>query len=120
MTAYPTLDEARAAGLMHVNCRHDIGAYQEGVTRPMTNTEDPEGYAATQKLRYYERNVRQSKRMEAAAGIDPEALVKATRRKLDYQAKIRDLVATTTAKRQPYRESLGVTKAQLAKLVPKP
>jgi hypothetical protein len=96
-----------------------VSAYQEGITRPMTNTADPEGYVATQKLRYLERNVRQSKRMEAAAGIDPDALAKATRRKLDYQAKIRELVDTTTAKRQPYRESLGVTKAQLAKLVPK-
>lgn len=119
MTTYPTLDEARAAGLMHVNCRHSISAYQEGVTRPMTNTEDPEGYAATTKLRYLERNVRQSKRMEAAAGIDPAALAKATRRKLDFQAKIRELVATTPAKRVPYRESLGVSKAQLAALKPK-
>lgn len=119
-TTYPTLDEARAARFQHVNCRHSVSAYQPGVTRPMGDTADPEGYAATEKLRYLERNVRQSKRMEAAAGIDPAALAKATRRKLDYQAKIRELVATTTAKRQPYRESLGVSKAQLEKLTPKP
>jgi hypothetical protein len=116
---YPSLDDARAAGLFHCNCRHSINAYQEGVTRPMTGTEDPEGYVATQKLRYLERGVRQSKRMEAAA-MSPEALAKATRRKLDYQAKIRTHVATTSAKRQPYRESLGVSKAQLARMNPKP
>ena len=114
MTTYPTLDEARAAGLMHCNCRHSVSAYQEGITRPMGDVADPEGYAASQKLRYYERKVRESKRMQAAA-MDPAAQAKATRRLNDYRGKIRDHVATTSAKRQPWRESMGVSKKALAK-----
>ena len=106
MTTYPTLDEARAAGLFHCNCRHSISAYQPGVTPPMQHTEDPEGYAATTRLRYLERQTRQSKRMVAAA-MDDEATAIAKLRVRTYQAKIRAHVAATTAKRQPYRESLG-------------
>ena len=110
---YPTLDEARAAGLFHVSCRHSIGAYFPGVTTPMKGTADPKGYEATQKLRYLERETRASKRMEAAA-MSPDAAAAARARVNAYQAKIRAHVASTTAKRQPYRESLGVSKAKLA------
>jgi hypothetical protein len=79
----------------------------------MHNTEDPQGYEDTKKLRYLERKVRESKRLEAVA-IDDDALRQATRRKLDYQAKIRHHVATTKAKRQRWRESFGVSKKKLA------
>lgn len=103
---YPSLAEARAAGLQHVNCRHSVSAYQPGVTRPMGDVADPEGYAATEKLRYLERRVRESKRMEAAAMDDGAAKV-AGARKRAYQAKIRAHVASTSAKRQPTRERLG-------------
>lgn len=106
MTAYPTLDEARAAGLMHCNCRHSVSAYQEGITRPMGDVADPEGYADTQKLRYLERQTRAAKRVQAAA-MDDVASQAAGVRVRAYQAKIRDLVSTTTAKRQPVRERLG-------------
>lgn len=103
---YPTLDEARGAGLFHVNCRHNVSAYQEGITRPMTDTEDPEGYADTQKLRYLERQTRAAKRVQAAA-MDDAAAQAAGVRVRAYQAKIRAHVASTTAKRQPTRERLG-------------
>jgi len=103
---HPSLDSARAAGLFHVNCRHSTSLYQEGITKPMTGTADPEGYAATVKLRYLERQVRESKRLEMA-GLGDAAKAKAHRRVLDYQAKIRKHVASTTAKRQRTRERLG-------------
>ena len=103
---YPTLAEARATGLFHPGCRHSISAYQEGITRPMTGTADPEGYAATTKLRYLERQVRASKRMGAAA-MDDAASGKAAQRVKDYQAKIREHVKTTSAVRVPVRERLG-------------
>jgi hypothetical protein len=103
---YPPLEEARAEGLFHVNCRHSISAYQPGVTPPMGDVADPEGYRATEQLRYLERKVRESKRLEAAA-MDETARLKAMRRKRDYQAKIRAHVASTSAKRQPHRERLG-------------
>lgn len=110
---YPTLDEARAAGLFHCNCRHSVSAYQEGITRPMTNTEDPEGYAAQVRLRELERRVRQDKRLEAAA-MDPVAKRKAQASLAKHRAQIRDHVATTSARRKPWRESVGVSKRQLA------
>jgi hypothetical protein len=72
MTKYPTLDEARVAGLFHCNCRHSISLYQEGITRPMHNTEDPEGYAQSQRIRYYEARKTQEKRRQAAA-FTPDA-----------------------------------------------
>jgi hypothetical protein len=103
---YPSLADAHAAGLQHTNCRHSVSAFIPGVTPPMKGTADPEGYAATTKLRYLERQVRASKRMQAAA-MDDAALAAAKARTRAYQAKIRDLVATTSAKRQPYRERLG-------------
>lgn len=106
---YHTLEEAKAAGLFHCNCRHSISAYQEGVTPPMGDVADPEGYAASQKLRYLERKTRESKRLEAAA-MNPTALRAAKARTAAYQGKIRDHCAATGAKRQPWRESFGVEK----------
>lgn len=106
MTTYPTLDEARAAGLMHCNCRHSVSAYQEGITRPMGDVADPQGYADTTKLRYLERQTRAAKRVQYAAMDSPTAQVAGDRVRA-YQAKIRSHVAGTTAKRQPVRERLG-------------
>jgi hypothetical protein len=103
---YPSLESARSEGLFHPGCRHSVSLYQEGITRPMGDVADPEGYEATTKLRYLERKVRESKRMEAAA-MDDAARLKAMRRKRSYQAKIREHVSTTSAKRQPHRERLG-------------
>ena len=103
---YPTLAEARAAGWQHCNCRHSVSLYQPGITRPHDETADPEGYAASQKLRYLERQTRQSKRLLSVA-MDDAAQAKAQKRVRDYQAKIRAHVTTTTAKRSPVRERLG-------------
>lgn len=100
---YPTLDEARAAGLMHCNCRHTVSAYFPGITRPMGETADPVGYQAGQKQRYYEREIRRSKRMEVVA-LDDAAKQKATRRKLAYQAKLQAHISAFQLKRLPYRE----------------
>jgi len=106
VSTYPTVAEARAAGLFHPNCRHSLSAYQEGITRPMENTADPQGYEDTARLRYYERQIRSWKRTGAVA-MDDAARANAAAHIRAYQAKIRDHVATTSAKRQPYRESLG-------------
>ena len=103
-----TLPEATAAGLFHPGCRHSLGAYQPGVTKPMHDTADPEGDAARQKLRYLERQVRSWKRTQTVA-MDPAAERKAGAQVRAYQAKIRDHVASSSAKRQPQRE--GITRA---------
>lgn len=102
---HSTLDEARDRGLFHINCRHSIVRYQPGRTRSFGETADPQGDKDRQKLRYLERQVRAAKRQEAAA-LDDQAAKKARQRVRAYQAKIRDHVATTSAKRQPFRESI--------------
>jgi hypothetical protein len=101
-----TLPEATAAGLFHPGCRHSLGAYQPGITKPMHDTADPAGDAARQKLRYLERQVRSWKRAQAVA-LDPAAERKAGAQVRAYQAKIREHVATTSAKRIPAREQVG-------------
>lgn len=103
---HKTLDEARDAGLFHPNCRHSLSRYQPGRTRSFGETADPEGDKARQKLRYLERQVRAAKRQEAAA-LDDDARKLARTKVRTYQAKIRDHVATTSAKRQPHRERIS-------------
>lgn len=73
--------DATGAGLFHPNCTHTIGAYIPGVTRPLTNTANPEGYAAQQQQRGLERRLRAAKR--AREGL-PEWADKA---KLDARIK---------------------------------
>lgn len=103
---YPSLDQARSDGLHHPNCRHSLGAWQPGITRPMGETADPEGYADSQRLRYLERKVRAAKRIEAAA-MDDAARKAAHAKVMAAQKEIRDHVAATGSKRLPYREQIG-------------
>ena len=109
---YPSLDEAQGDGLFHVNCRHDLNAYQPGVTpkpEPKSAADlarDAERYGDRQKLRDLERQTRASKRLEAAA-MDDAARKAAGVRVREYQRKIREHVASTSAKRIPVRERLG-------------
>jgi len=71
----------------------------------MGDVADPEGYKASQQQRYYERQIRASKRLKAAA-MDDAAARKAQVRVQAYQQKVRDLVARTDLKRLPYREQI--------------
>jgi hypothetical protein len=109
---YPTVEDCEAAGWGHPNCRHTLSAYQEGVTRDYPEkseeeqAEEAQRYADNQRLRYIERQIRQSKRMEAVA-MTPEAQAKATARVKAYQAKARAHVSATDAVRQPAREQIG-------------
>ena len=107
-TVTASMSEAEAAGLHHPNCAHGHFAYVPGYTKvdPTTNsTYDEAGYKATQKQRYYERQIRKSKQMESAATTD-EALLEAKRRKSAYQAKLRDHISEHDLKRRPDREQL--------------
>ena len=102
-----TMHEAEANGLHHVNCRHRHSAYVPGFTdlTPPTPDEGHEGYKATQKQRYLERQIRASKRMEAAA-IDEHDLAKAQQRRRNYQAQLRDHVDKYDLPRRRNREQL--------------
>lgn len=102
-----TLSEAVDNGLLHPNCRHRFSAYVPGFTdlTPPTPDEDHAGYKATQKQRYLERQIRASKRMEAAA-IDEHELRSAQQRRRNYQAQLRDHVDKHNLPRRRHREQL--------------
>lgn len=101
-----SLDEARADGLLHPNCRHSYTTFLPGVTDPsFGETADPAGDRARQELRRLERGVRSWKRREAAA-LDQATARAARARVREWQARVRTHVKTTTAKRQSYREQL--------------
>lgn len=107
-----TLAEAIAAGLHHPNCRHSINAFLPGATRIPTNTQDPEGDKARQRLRYLERKVRKEK-LHAAAVIDRTAKAVHERKARAWQAKIREHVAATEhlgIRRKPERERIGTAR----------
>lgn len=100
-----TLAQARSQGLYHPGCRHSHSAFIPGRTRSFGETADPQGQKDREKLRYLERQVRAAKRQQAVA-IDDEAAKVAKARVRAYQAKIREHVDTTTAKRVPWREQI--------------
>lgn len=105
-----SVDQAIAAGLLHPNCRHTINAYLPGATKVPTNTADPEGDAARQKLRFLERQVRSAK-MDAAAALSPAAAKAANATVRVLQGKIRDhLAANPGLFRQSHREQIGTAR----------
>ncbi|MFF6829635.1 phage minor capsid protein [Streptomyces longwoodensis] len=104
-----SLPEARAAGLMHPNCRHSVSVYLPGVTKPRPKPESRASYEQTQKQRYLERQVRAWKR-RAAAATDDEAKKKANARVRAYQGRIRELVAETDLPRKSHREQIGAAR----------
>lgn len=95
-----------ANGIVVHNCRHRLGAYVEGLTRPFGHTADPQGDADRQRLRTMERHVRHWK-MRAAAALDEPTRKASEAKAREWQARIREHVATTSAKRQPARERIG-------------
>lgn len=100
-----TVAGAILKGLFHPNCRHRLKAYFPGVSRPLVDTEDPQGDADRQHLRALEREVRKHKRI-AAGALTPEARRHANSEARRFQELIREHVATTTAKRQRHREQI--------------
>lgn len=103
---YASLASAEAAGLFHPGCRHSIGIYIPGVTRPIQRTADPVGDQERQEQRYLERGVRQWKRREAVAFTPAEKAASAAKTR-EWQARLQDHVKATDGKRLRYRESLG-------------
>ncbi|MEU6222250.1 phage minor capsid protein [Streptomyces sp. NPDC047042] len=107
-----SLEEARAQGLLHPNCRHNVSIYLPGVTRPRPKPPSRATYEQTQRQRYYERQVRTWKR-KAAAAIDDKARARANAGVREYQKRIRELVAETGLPRKSHREQID-RPAQLA------
>lgn len=101
-----SLDEARAARLMHPNCRHTVSAYLPGVSRIPKPQASRGTYEDTQKQRYLERQVRKWKR-RAAASLDEQRAKAARARVREYQKRIRELTAETGLPRKSHREQLA-------------
>ena len=106
VTVAGTLDQARASGWDHPNCRCTVVGYFPGLTVPSASTHDPQAEADRDRLRELERRVRDLKRREAAA-FDDITRQQLRRRIRGAQANIREHVATTGQVRKPYREQLG-------------
>jgi hypothetical protein len=102
-----SLDEARAAGLQHPNCRHSVSMYSPGLTRIEQATSDPAGYDAGQRQREIERTIRKWKRREAAA-ITPEAQRVARAKVRQWQGAMRQHLADhPDLRRNRVREQIG-------------
>ncbi|WP_101897131.1 phage minor capsid protein [Embleya scabrispora] len=100
-----SLPEARAAGLLHPNCRCSIAAYLPGVSTPPESVPHPAGatYADTQRQRALERQVRKWRKREAAA-LDEDTAKVARRKVAESQTKLRELTGAKGLKRKPERE----------------
>lgn len=110
-----TVEEARAAGLQHPNCKHTLIAYFPGVTQLVKRTpeevvEATERFKETQRLRHLERLVRAARTAELAALNDTDRAA-ARRRAREVQARIREFTAETGLLRRPRREQIPDTKS---------
>lgn len=102
-----TVDQARAAGWNHPNCRDKITAYLPGLSVPQEGFEyNPDAEAEREKQRALEREVRASKRRQATAP-DDLSRAKAAREVRDAQADLREFTKKTGRKRLAYREHLA-------------
>ncbi|WP_424183841.1 phage minor capsid protein [Actinokineospora sp. G85] len=103
-----TVDEARAAGLFHPNCRHTMLPYIPGVTRLDEPVEhDQVAEDEREDLRALERKVRREKRKEAGA-LDDTARRASQQRIRALQADIREHVDATGLNRKRHREQLNL------------
>ena len=106
---HPSVSEAIAAGLFHPNCSHNLYLYTEGLTRPMQNTANPQGYANRQRQRANERQIRRWKRREAAAITDRDSALSHAKVR-EWQAKQRELISRTGRLREYGREQVRTGK----------
>lgn len=101
-----TVEEARAAGWGHPNCRCRLVAYSPGLTIPQDDTTyDEEAEKERADQRALEREIRSAKRREASAMTDTDRR-RAAQDIRDAQADMRDFIGRTGRNRQSYREQL--------------
>lgn len=101
------LEDARANGWAHPNCRCSVGAYFPGYSKPLQYEPDLAGYHAQVEQRRLERRIRKAKREEAVAldGVAGKARSTKVRAR---QKDLRDFLAgNPDLKRLRYREQIG-------------
>lgn len=104
-----TLDDARAAGLQHPNCRCALVAYLPGLSVAGAATSydaEQEGHLVRQ--RELERDVRRAKR-KVAGNSDDSRHAELQSKVTDAQKAVRDHLDATGLHRQRYREQLWFT-----------
>lgn len=102
-----TVEDARAAGWNHPNCRCRLVAFSPGLTVPQGDTTyDEAAEKERAKQRSLEREIRAAKRREASAMTDTDR-ARAAAEVRDAQADMRDFIKETGRNRQSYREQLG-------------
>jgi len=102
-----TLDEARAQGWGHPNCRCRPVAYLPGLSIPnAATTYDPVRESARDAQRGLERDIRQSKR-ELMLTTDPDEQRRLKSDIRDSQASIRDLISKNDLPRMSWREQVA-------------
>jgi hypothetical protein len=102
-----TLDQAKAAGWGHPNCRDKTSVYLPGLSIPQEGFEySPEREKERSKQRQIERDIRAAKRDAATAGDDVSRR-RATREVRERQANMREFTNDTGRKRSSYREQLA-------------
>jgi hypothetical protein len=109
-TVTATIEDATAAGLFHVNCKHTILSYLPGFTVLKPNqwtAADEAKYRDTQKLRALERTVRQARQVQAAALTPPDRAA-AGRDVRAAQANVRAFVNQSGLTRRTRREQLNL------------
>ncbi|MEU8195242.1 phage minor capsid protein [Microbispora amethystogenes] len=99
-----TVAEARAAGLQHPNCRHNLMAYLPGLTKPPPKPPTDTTYEDTQKQRYLERQIRGWKRKAAAAPPGSKERETADQQVKAYREQMNTHLARTGLLRQSDRE----------------
>lgn len=110
LTIAGTLDDARAGGWNHPNCRCTLAPVFPGLSLPADDsTYDPDQERERERLRLLERRVRDAKRKEQVAlGMGDDLAAAEFRREIRAgQSAIRDHVANTRQLRKPYREALS-------------
>lgn len=99
---YATLDQAKAAGYGHPNCRHRVTAYTPGVTQTPGKQGEPGDYAQRQEQRRLERQVREWKLRQSTA-LDEADRAKAKAKVTRWTERLRQHEATHSLKPQPFR-----------------
>lgn len=106
---FASLEDARAAGFQHPNCRHTISMYTVGVTKHGNATAQPERYEAGQRQREMERKIREWKRRQAVA-LDDAAARGAAAKVREWQGALREHIDTNDLTRLRRREQIGTAR----------
>lgn len=102
-----SIEDARAAGWGHPNCRDRVVGYAPGLAVPQESIQhDPAAERERAEQRRLEREIRAAKR-DAAAAMNDTDRRRAEKSIADAQADMRDFIKATGRQRKSHREQLG-------------